>query len=50
MVINLKEDLNKGEIPCPFQETCKLPKDLSLCSMPNCRICPEFDNRAQKMK
>ncbi|MBD3211714.1 MAG: hypothetical protein GF311_03825 [Candidatus Lokiarchaeota archaeon] len=44
MTINMKA----GSRPiCPFSDSCGLPQMEMLCSFPECKVCPEYQKKAE---
>ncbi|MFW9999432.1 MAG: hypothetical protein ACFE9Q_02885 [Candidatus Hodarchaeota archaeon] len=37
-------------IECPFFPSCELPKIQFLCKIPNCRNCPDYISKLEKIK
>ncbi|MFW9819563.1 MAG: hypothetical protein ACFFE5_08130 [Candidatus Thorarchaeota archaeon] len=46
--IELKINLNLNE--CPFFVSCALPKIQFLCKIPECKNCPDYVSKLQKMR
>ena len=46
--IEIKNDLNLEE--CPFFLSCALPKIQFLCKIPECKNCPEYISKLQKIR
>ena len=44
----LRIDLNLDE--CPFFLSCALPKIQFLCKIPECKNCPEYLSKVQKIR
>ncbi|MHA1804959.1 MAG: hypothetical protein ACTSU4_10615 [Promethearchaeota archaeon] len=48
MSINFDMEAGHKVDGCPFSNTCKLPKNLTACVIPACKICPEYQARVKK--
>lgn len=46
--IEINIDLNLEE--CPFFLSCTLPKIQFLCKIPECKNCPEYISKLQKIR
>jgi hypothetical protein len=46
--LELRIDLNLDE--CPFFLSCALPKIQFLCKIPECKNCPEYLSKVQKIR
>lgn len=50
MSIDLKLTIDAELIECPFLSICGLPKIQFLCKIPNCRNCPDYTSKLEKIK
>ncbi|MBD3197800.1 MAG: hypothetical protein GF317_22300 [Candidatus Lokiarchaeota archaeon] len=50
--MTVKTDFNPEAylLPCPFSESCLLPKKTDICSFPNYKVCPEYEVKVRKLK
>ncbi|MBD3197801.1 MAG: hypothetical protein GF317_22305 [Candidatus Lokiarchaeota archaeon] len=35
---------------CPFTDTCQLPQVGTICTFPNCKVCPEYQEKVRKVR
>ena len=50
MGIESSFDFARKLMACPFEYACHLPKHHFLCKNPECRECPEYKEKVQKLK
>lgn len=49
MYLTIDARESKGVI-CPFSESCNLPQMEMLCSFPECKVCPEYQNKVKTLE
>lgn len=50
MISDVESTINLNLIECPFLTSCILPKIHFLCKIPECKNCPDYTYKLDKIK